>query len=61
MYNDLSPDDYAERFKLARRDARDGYGWNDITVRYGLSSTAAKMLVMEAEFERLSKTQDAKP
>ena len=61
MRNDIAPDDYSERFSMARRDAREGYGWNDLVVRYGLSSTAAKMLVMEAEFQRLSKVQDSRP
>jgi len=59
--NDLAPDDWNERFKLAKLDARDGYGWQDLVVRYNLSSTAAKMLVIEAEYARLAKVEDAKP
>jgi hypothetical protein len=59
--SDLAPNDFAERYKLARLDARDGYGWADLVVRYGLPQDAAKNLVMEAEYQRLAKTQDAKP
>lgn len=54
MHNDLAPDDWNERYRLARIDAREGYGWNDLIVRYGLSETVAKMLVIEAEGKRIA-------
>jgi hypothetical protein len=59
--SDLAPDDWNERYKLARLDARDGFGWQDLVVRYDLSSTAAKMLVIEAEYARLEQVKDARP
>ena len=59
--SDLAPEDYAERFKQARRDAREGYGWQDLAVRYGLPQDTAKNLVLEAEYARISKVQDSRP
>lgn len=61
MSSDLAPSDWDRRYRLARLDAKDGYGWADLVVRYGLTETQAKLLVMEAEYARLAKTQDAKP
>lgn len=47
--SDLAPNDYDERFRLARLAAADGYGWADLVVRYSMSETTAKLLVSVAD------------
>jgi hypothetical protein len=61
VMSDLAPDDWNERYKLARLDARDGFGWQDLVVRYSISSAAAKIMVVEAEYTRLEQVKDARP
>jgi hypothetical protein len=58
MHNDLAPDDYSERHRLARAAAHDGYGWTDLVVRYGVSADMARTLVLEAEAKRIAAMND---
>lgn len=50
--NDLSPTLYDERLRLARLDAAQGFGWNDIVVRRGISEEVARLYVWSAETRR---------
>lgn len=47
----------------AKRLADQGYGWCDIVVRcdHRLSVATAKQIVLEAEYARLARSQEAKP
>jgi hypothetical protein len=58
MHNDLAPDDYSERHRLARAAAHDGYVWTDLVVRYGVSADMARTLVLEAEAKRIEETSE---
>jgi hypothetical protein len=58
MHNDLAPDDYSERHRLARLAAYDGYGWTDLVVRYGISADMARTLVLEAEAKRIDEASE---
>lgn len=50
--NDLSPTPYDERLRLARLDAANGFGWNDLVVRRGISEEVARLYVWSAEARR---------
>jgi hypothetical protein len=52
---DLSPTLYDERLRLARMDAAQGYGWNDIVVRRGISEEVARLYVWSAEARRIAR------
>jgi len=51
----------SDKYVEARRAADEGYGWQDLVVRFHLSEATAKQFVIEAEYRRLAKTQEAKP
>lgn len=51
----------SDRIAEARRLAREGYGAEDLVIQCHLSHETAKALVMEAEYRRLSRVQEAKP
>jgi hypothetical protein len=55
MSTDLSPTLYDERLRLARMDAAQGYGWNDIVVRRGISEEVARLYVWSAEARRIAR------
>ena len=55
MSQDLSPTPYDERLRLARMDATQAYGWNDIVVRRGVSEDVARMYVWSAEQRRIER------
>lgn len=51
-----------EAIAHAKRLAEQGYGWCDIIVKcdHRLSVATAKQIVLEAEYARLAKAQEAK-
>jgi hypothetical protein len=55
MSQDVSPTLYDERLRLARMDAAQGYGWNDIVVRRGIAEEVARIYVWSAEARRIAR------
>jgi hypothetical protein len=53
--NDIAPDNYDERVRLARLAAVDGLGWADLVVRYGLKEDVARLLVWSTAARRQAK------
>lgn len=58
MSQDVSPTPYDERLRLARLDAAQGFGWNDIVVRRGVSEEVARLYVWSAETRRRQREQE---
>jgi hypothetical protein len=51
----------SDRIAEARRMAREGYGAEDLVITCHLALDTAKQLVLEAEYRRLARTNEAKP
>lgn len=51
----------SDRIAEARRMAREGYGAEDLVIACHLAHETAKQLVLEAEYRRLARTNEAKP
>lgn len=50
---------HTDRYLEAKRLANEGYGAEDLVVRCHLAHSTAKQMVIEAEYRRLARKQEA--